>query len=159
MKIGGGHGSISYASNASTKDFVVPDGEVARFNQIMNEPIENLMFGAHQLSRPASSNKYNKGFRASYVRETDEGNIPNLKAIKKERASTAHNKYNKFPRDGRNQMQIGKINESAYHINSNPALAFTRSQAFKTPTDNIYTLNNGPADNQMQNYGNGMFYN
>ena len=43
MKIGGGHGSISYASNASTKDFVVPEGEVARFNQIMNEPIENTL--------------------------------------------------------------------------------------------------------------------
>ena len=67
----------------------------------MNEPIENLLHGTHQLSRPASSNKYNKGIRASYVRETDEGNnIPNLKAIKKERASTAHNKQYKFPRDG-----------------------------------------------------------
>ena len=48
VKIGAGHGSISYASNASTKDFVgIQDGEVARFNQIMNEPIENLMFGTH----------------------------------------------------------------------------------------------------------------
>ena len=73
---------------------MVPDGEVTRFNQIMNEPIENLLHGNYQLSRPASSNKYNKGgFRASYVRETDEGNnVPTLKAIKKERASTAHNK-------------------------------------------------------------------
>jgi len=70
---------------------VPPEGELARFNQIMSEPIENLMFGG-PLSRPASSNKYNNGVRASYVRETDEGQIPHLKAGKRERASTAHNK-------------------------------------------------------------------
>ena len=64
------------------------------------------------------------------MRETDEGNIPTLKAIKKERASTAHNKYSKFPRDSSNlhKIQIDNINESAYHINKNAAgLAFNKS--------------------------------
>ena len=105
------------------------------------------MFGG-PLSRPASSNKYNNGVRASYVRETDEGQIPHLKAGKRERASTAHNKQNKFPKDGFNKINIDNINESAYHINNNPpGLAFNRSQAFKTPTDNIYTINNGQMEN------------
>lgn len=88
------------------------------------------MLNGHQLSRPASSYKYNNRLRASYVRETDEGNIPTLKAMKKERASTAHNKYSKFPRDSSNlhKMQIDNINESAYHINNNNVgLAFTKS--------------------------------
>ena len=132
----GGHGSISYASNASTKDFVLPDCEVQRFNQIMNEPIENLVTHGDQLSRPASSNKYNGRLRASYVRETDEGAIPTLKAIKKERASTAHNKYSKFPKANENIIQI---NENAYHIKKKTGLNFNKSQAFKT--DNVYTLN------------------
>ena len=47
-------GSISFKSNASTKEFHNNE-EAQRFNKIMNEPIENLISNMNQLSRPVSS--------------------------------------------------------------------------------------------------------
>ena len=47
-------GSISFKSNASTKEYQIEENE--RQNYIMNEPIENLIANMSHLSRPMSSN-------------------------------------------------------------------------------------------------------
>ena len=77
-------------SNASTKGF----DEINRYNQIMHEPIENLVANMDFLGRAQSSEKMVMG----------------NKQIKKERAMTAHNKKSSY------RQGALKIAQSAYHI-------------------------------------------
>lgn len=63
-------------SNASTKGFE----EMNRYNQIMHEPIENLVANMDFLGRPESQSNMIQG----------------NKFIKKERAMTAHNKKSSY---------------------------------------------------------------
>lgn len=82
----GQNASISYPSNASTKDLLVNE-EIQRVNKIMQEPVESLIQNLDKLSRPLSSHKMMG--RAGYGTNYGSRGWPHLK---KERASTAHNK-------------------------------------------------------------------
>jgi hypothetical protein len=85
--------ATSGISNASTKGYE----EMNRYNQIMHEPIENLVANMENLSRPLSSGQSMYG----------------IKQLKKERAMTAHNKNVSY----RNAVSgLIKIAQSAYHI-------------------------------------------
>jgi hypothetical protein len=71
----------------------------------MNEPIENLIANMSHLSRPMSSNQpfaSNKdylsnrmGVGSSHAYSRKKIGQPSMKALKKERAMTAHNKLNR----------------------------------------------------------------
>ena len=76
-------------SNASTKGYE----EMNRFNQIMHEPIENLVLNMNNLAKPIMQGGRN---------------------LKKERAMTAHISK----QGGYNSGGMLKIAQSAYHIGS-----------------------------------------
>ena len=82
---------MSFKSNASTKD--IHQEEQMRYNHIMNEPIESLLNNMGQLSRPISSYLgTRKGADTLTGRNKKTGMAPHLKAFKKNRAMTAHNR-------------------------------------------------------------------
>jgi hypothetical protein len=106
VKAGGPAGSMSYASNASTKDALVNE-ELQRFNLIMHEPIDNLLNNMEELSRPVSQGKLKNNAMSLALRMGGQQSG----FLKKERASTANNRqYNSH------NMTKNNIALSAYNI-------------------------------------------
>jgi hypothetical protein len=106
VKAGGPAGSMSYASNASTKDALANE-ELQRFNLIMHEPIDNLLNNMEELSRPVSQGKLKNNAMSLAVRMGGQQSG----FLKKERASTANNRQYNSQHTTKNNIAL-----SAYNI-------------------------------------------
>lgn len=117
VKAGAPAGSMSYASNASTKDALMNE-ELQRFNIIMQEPIDNLLNNMEELSRPVSQGKLKNNAISLALR------IGSKKSgfLKKERASTANNRqYNSHNMTINNNIALSAYNIKKDAFSSNMA--------------------------------------
>lgn len=102
QSMGGQTGSLSFKSNASTREY--QNEEIERINKIMNEPIENLVTNINDYQqRPFSSNFGGRRPMSKHFLSNRTGNVKNSnlrqatvralpphQAQRKERAMTAN---------------------------------------------------------------------